>query len=75
MRDHQTPISNCHIVRLPTVIQLTGLSKSTIRRMELSGDFPQRKKLGSRAMGWKMEDINAWLIDPETYQQRKGGES
>ena len=50
------------IIRLPTVILLTGLSRSTIWRRCKDGTFPQPLKLpGTRAVGWKAGRIRAWL--------------
>ena len=52
------------ILRLPEVLALTGLSKSTIYRLMPVGEFPQSVKLGgsrSRAVGWFENDIDAWM--------------
>jgi len=46
------------IIRLPAVIEKTGLSRSSIYlRMSKEG-FPQSISLGGRAVGWLEEDIN-----------------
>ena len=52
------------IMRLPAVVQETGLSKATIWRRVRTGDFPQPVRLGgpqSRAVGWKEEQIDEWI--------------
>ena len=49
------------ILRLPEVIRICGIQKSTIRRYELAGQFPQRVKLGVRSVEWKASDIYQWL--------------
>lgn len=54
-------MSNQKIVRLPDVINSTGLSRSTIYAMRKNGNFPQSVKLGVRAVGWYEADIQDWL--------------
>jgi prophage regulatory protein len=50
-----------NVVRLPAVCRMTGLGRSTIYRMEALGRFPQRFKLGLRAVGWMESEVQAWL--------------
>jgi prophage regulatory protein len=57
--------------RLPTVIQVTGLGRSTIYRLVASGTFPSPVHLGPRAVGWRWSDLDQWsasrpsaLVDP-----------
>ena len=47
-------------LRTPEVLKLTGLSNTTIWRMEARGDFPKRVKLGVRAVGWRVSDFEDW---------------
>ena len=49
------------ILRLPTVRQRTGLSRSEIYRRESIGEFPRRVSLGARAIGWFSSDIEKWV--------------
>ena len=49
------------IYRLPEVIAICGLSRSTIYEMIGRGEFPAPVKLGARAVGWRRSDIEAWL--------------
>jgi prophage regulatory protein len=46
--------------RLPTVIQATGLGRSTIYRMVASGAFPAPVQLGARAVAWRWADLDRW---------------
>lgn len=50
-----------NVVRLPAVCRMTGLGRSTIYRMEAVGQFPQRIKLGLRAVGWMKSEVQGWL--------------
>ena len=49
------------LIRLPQVMAMTGLSKTTLHRMEAAGRFPQRRRIGERAIAWDREAIEAWL--------------
>lgn len=50
------------ILRLPQVCEVTGLCRSMIYQMEADLRFPQRVKIGTRAVGWLEREVNAWLI-------------
>ena len=49
------------IVRLPEVMRLTGLSKTTIHRRYRAGTFPRPLRLGPQSIGWRREEVLAWL--------------
>ncbi|MCG9661065.1 helix-turn-helix transcriptional regulator [Vibrio mediterranei] len=49
------------IIRLPQVIEQTGLSRSTIYLRMSKGDFPQSISLGDRAVGWLQVEVYQWL--------------
>ncbi len=50
------------ILRLPQVCEVTGLCRSMIYQMEADLRFPRRVKIGTRAVGWLENEVNAWLI-------------
>jgi prophage regulatory protein len=49
------------ILRLPSVLELTGLSRSSIYQQIAQGTFPKQVSLGARAVGWRESDIQNWL--------------
>lgn len=49
------------IMRLPDVIEVTGLSRSTIYLRMSKDSFPHSISLGERAVGWLHTDIEKWL--------------
>jgi prophage regulatory protein len=49
------------ILRLPVVLDLTGLSRSTIYLRIKRGEFPKPVSLGARAIGWREADVQDWL--------------
>ncbi len=49
------------MLRLPNVIELTALSRSSIYLRMSKGEFPKSISLGGRAIAWLEEDVNQWL--------------
>ena len=49
------------ILRLPAVMQATGFSRSSIYAYVQAGKFPSPIRLGVKAVGWKSEEIAAWI--------------
>ena len=39
----------------------TGLSPVTIWRKEKAGEFPIRRQLGSRRVGWLTREVDEWI--------------
>ena len=58
------PSRGRRMMRMPEVIEITGLSRTTIWRRERDGSFPQPIRLGgehTRAVGWREQDIYDWI--------------
>ena len=51
-------------LRLKTVIQRTGLSRSTIYRKIGEGTFPRQVRLAERCVGWREAHVEEWLSQP-----------
>jgi len=49
------------LLRPKDVQRMSGLSRTTIWRLEQRGLFPLRRQLGARIVGWREEDVSAWL--------------
>ncbi len=51
------------LIRLPQVMAITGLSKTSLHRMEAANPprFPRRRRVGERAVAWDLAEVNAWL--------------
>jgi len=49
------------ILRLPSVRERTGLSRSSIYLRISEGRFPKPISLGERAVGWLESEITEWL--------------
>ena len=50
-----------NIARPRDLPSLTGLSRTTIWRLERAGEFPKRIRLSAGAVGYRMTDIITWL--------------
>lgn len=49
------------ILRLPEVIDKTGLSRSSVYLRMSQGQFPKSVSLGYRAVEWLEADVEEWL--------------
>ena len=52
------------ILRTAEVLEVVGLSRTTIWRRVQAGDFPAPIRLGpagSRAVGWRSEEVEEWV--------------
>ncbi len=49
------------VLRISEVTEATGLSRTSIWRRERAGTFPARVRLGDRAVGWRSNEIEAWI--------------
>ena len=49
------------ILRLAGLKEAVGLSKSAIYAQIERGEFPKPIQLAPRAVGWRIEEIDAWL--------------
>ena len=55
------------ILRNSQVMETTGLSRTTIWRLERGGEFPKRVQLSTNSVGWLENEVYEWL------EQRKRG--
>ncbi|WP_042150489.1 MULTISPECIES: AlpA family transcriptional regulator [unclassified Pseudoalteromonas] len=49
------------IIRSKEVQELTGLSRTTIWRLERTGKFPARVALTAGSIGWRLTEIQEWI--------------
>ena len=56
-------INPIQILRFPEVRKLTGLSRTTVWRMEKKGGFPKRVQITSTLVGWHRADIEEWVAN------------
>lgn len=57
------------IIRLRTVLDRTGLSRSTVYRKIAEGTFPSQIRISVHGAGWRESAINRWIADPVGYRE------
>jgi len=61
------------IIRLPDVLKLVGLCRASIYAQIAQRRFPGPIKLTTRASGWRVGDIRAWLANPAGWPRPNSG--
>ncbi len=54
-------MEDSRLLRLPAVLTITGLKKSSIYAKSKKGTFPKPVKLGPRAVAWRSDEVNQWI--------------
>jgi predicted DNA-binding transcriptional regulator AlpA len=57
----QPPILRQRILRQREAAKYIGLAESTLEKRRGTGDGPRFVKLGTRAIGYDVRDLDAWL--------------
>ncbi len=66
LKSHEVVVHNEHdnrILRVAEVVAITGLSASTLWRLQGMGKFPARRQLSPGAVGWFAGDVARWLSE------------
>ena len=69
--ERTTPLG-VRFLRLPEVLERTGLSRSTIYVRLDQGRFPRPVSLGGRAVGWIEAEVDEWIR--EQIEASRGGD-
>ena len=62
------------IVKRPEVEAATGLSRSSLYRLAAAGQFPRPIKLGPRSVGWRADELAAWIEQRTAERDGKGAQ-
>ena len=62
------------IMRRPEVLETVGVSTSTLYGWMSSGFFPRPVRLGPKAVGWRSEDVQAWIAARPLVEATKKGD-
>ena len=49
------------LLRFPAIRERTGLSRSTIWRLERRGAFPRHRRISANAVAWLEEEVEFWI--------------
>lgn len=63
------PSCPCHLsherfMRLPEVLRLTALGRSTLYTKIAAGKFPGQRQLGENIVAWYASEVQAWIQNP-----------
>jgi prophage regulatory protein len=58
------------IIRLRTVLERTGLSRSSIYRKIAEGTFPAQIKISINGAGWHESEITRWVDNPAKWRPK-----
>lgn len=53
--------NQAQIIRFPKLHEITSLSRTTVWRLESDGKFPRRVIIGSRGVGWLLNEVQDWM--------------
>lgn len=56
------------ILRLRTVLDRTGLSRTTMYRKIGEGTFPQQLRISVHGAGWSEAEVDRWVANPAGYR-------
>ena len=56
------------ILRLKSVLNRTGLSRTTMYRKIQDGTFPRQLKISINGAGWRESAIDRWVENPVGYR-------
>ena len=56
-----TPPAPVKLLRFPVVRERTGLSRSTIWRLERRGEFPKHHRIAPNIVAWSELEVSRWI--------------
>jgi prophage regulatory protein len=51
------------MLRIATVCEVTGLSRTQLYRLVKTGKFPSSVQLGANSVAWASDAVDAWVAD------------
>lgn len=57
----EAPAAPLRLIRLPAVMQKTGMGRSWLYARVKDGTFPAPISCGARAIAWNEADVDAWI--------------
>lgn len=56
-------------IKLPKVLELTQIGRTTLWRLVKNGRFPKPVHIGPNSVAWREDDYEAWAANPEKWNQ------
>jgi len=69
------PLIRDLILRIETVVAITGLSKPSIYRLISEKSFPKPLRLTAGARGWRLSEVLAWIEGLDREGDEHSGEA
>ena len=61
-RQPEDPVQSIYrIMRIPEVVALLGISRTTLWRLRCRGEFPQPIRVSCGVVGWCADDVYDWI--------------
>jgi prophage regulatory protein len=60
---HRKPAPSSPFVRLPELLKMVPVTKSTIYNWIRIGEFPKQRKIGHRASAWNRSEVQKWVAE------------
>lgn len=57
--------ASIRVLRFQSVRERTGLSRTTVWRLERRGAFPRHRRISLNAVGWLEHEVDAWISSRE----------
>jgi prophage regulatory protein len=67
VRNHDMTDQPDRILRIGTVLDRTGLTRSTLYRKIASGSFPRQVAISARCAVWRESAVKRWMMNPMFY--------
>jgi prophage regulatory protein len=55
------PVAPVKLLRFTAVRERTGLSRSTIWRLERRGEFPKHRRIAPNIVAWSEREVSRWI--------------
>ncbi len=60
-------------LRSKEVVKKVGLSRVSIWRLEAAGEFPQRRQITSKVVGWIEAEVDQWIASRHRVERMEAG--
>ena len=65
-------MTTTRLINEKQVLALIGLSRSTLWRLEQSGQFPSRRQVSTRAVRWNLAEVLEWIESRQRVNHKPG---
>ena len=59
------------VLKVPQVLEQTGLGRSSLFQAVQEGRFPKQVKIGPRSVGWVEDEVQEWIKERVAERDRE----